>query len=150
MKVLSLCIILALISFSAGACESTTGPEEPDIPDAPFVWRVCNQHDRFEMRNVSIAAISMEGPIVFDKIEPSDCTDYMTTSEEGENPPHTLSYEQYESKITMIYLDAQPATRGLIDEDSLWIGDVPGRYSYHIYYDSTRRSRLEIEREAYH
>ncbi len=149
MKVLSLCIILALISFSAGACDTTTGPEEPDIPDAPFVWRVCNEHDQFSMYDIHVQP---NHKLIAEKLSPNECTEYLTASGSGHVPISALAYEINEDDYSIIYLESFLATKGLIDKDSLTIQDVPGRYSYRCNYDSSRRYPIwvEIEREAYH
>jgi hypothetical protein len=144
MKLVILYVILAFISFSAGACDTTTGPEEPDLPDAPFVWRVCNDSVDCSMNDIMIHVD--RDSLVVGTLASEKCTEYFGT----EYAIGWLRYDQKGEEYFYIYLESKTAVRGLVDSTLLM--QSPGRYTYHFTRDTTMHFTrwVEIEREAYH
>lgn len=135
---------------------SQTNLDTLEAENPKFIWRVCNANDEYAMENLLIQNYftNSTDPLSIGTVSPCACSDYFAGPFEGDAPINLMEYRQGGEDHSFIYLNTWPATKGLTDTTSL--KDTPGQYTYHFMFerDSSKsareRTKLEIEREAYH
>ncbi|MEX0680259.1 MAG: hypothetical protein WD097_02685 [Balneolales bacterium] len=150
---------LVFLMISAGCEDDPVRTDEvPDIPDAPYVWRICNNDADHPMENIVILKYNTDDQdsLMVGDVIPEQCSNYYAGPYEGERPIDVMKYEKSGEDYLHIYLTARNATKGLPDSlgtsPSLFTQLVMGRYTYHFARDTTliHDIRIEIELEAYH
>ena len=148
-------IMLCISCPVLGGCQDVTDSgDEVDIPDASYVWRICNEDTDYDMENIVIEKYftnDLDSLVVGD-VNPHKCSTYYPGPYEGESPINVMIYEQSGEVYKHVYLAFTEVTRGLPDSAGTPGQLVPGRYIYHFFRDTTMHYTkwVEIELEAYH